>query len=104
MAVTETLDGGLGVRTRDWKYITQSWRDPAAGESLFDLRDDPGEQTNRAREREDVVRPGLLFAATEETVYVSWDDGANWQSLGQNLPNVQVSDLVVKENFKMLIY
>lgn len=48
--------------------------------------------------REDPVRPGLLFAATEETVYVSWDDGANWQPLTLNLPNTQVSDLVVEDH------
>ncbi|MDH3222682.1 MAG: glycosyl hydrolase, partial [Gemmatimonadota bacterium] len=48
--------------------------------------------------REDPIRPGLLFAASENTVYVSWDDGAHWQSLGMNLPNVQVSDIQVKED------
>ncbi|MDX1449946.1 MAG: glycosyl hydrolase, partial [Acidimicrobiia bacterium] len=48
--------------------------------------------------REDPTRAGLLYAASERTVYVSWDDGANWQSLGLNLPNTQVSDLVVEEN------
>jgi photosystem II stability/assembly factor-like uncharacterized protein len=48
--------------------------------------------------REDPKRPGLLYAASERTVYVSWDDGAMWQPLSQNLPNVQVSDLVVEEN------
>ncbi len=48
--------------------------------------------------REDPTRPGLLFAASERTVYVSWDDGANWQSLGMNLPVVQVADIQVKEN------
>ena len=48
--------------------------------------------------REDVVRPGLLYAASEKGVYVSWDDGENWQSLSQNLPVVQVSDLVVEDN------
>ena len=48
--------------------------------------------------REDPERPGLLFAGSERTVYVSFDDGANWQSLGLNLPTLQVSDLVVKED------
>jgi photosystem II stability/assembly factor-like uncharacterized protein len=48
--------------------------------------------------REDPKRLGLLYAASERTVYVSWDDGDNWQSLGMNLPVVQVSDLVVEEN------
>jgi photosystem II stability/assembly factor-like uncharacterized protein len=48
--------------------------------------------------REDPYRAGVLYAATEETVYISWNDGADWQPLGLNLPNVQVSDLVVEEN------
>ena len=48
--------------------------------------------------REDPVRAGLLYAATEETVYVSWNDGANWQPLTLNLPNTQVSDLVVEDH------
>lgn len=48
--------------------------------------------------REDPERPGLLFAASERTVYVSWDDGGNWQPLTQNLPNTQVSDLVVRDD------
>lgn len=48
--------------------------------------------------REDPMRPGLLYAASERTVYVSWDDGANWQPLTRNLPTVQVSDLVVEDH------
>ncbi len=47
--------------------------------------------------REDPVRPGLLFAATERTVWVSFNDGANWQSLRKNLPLVPVHDLAIKE-------
>ena len=46
--------------------------------------------------REDRVRAGLLFAGTEHGVYVSFDNGARWRSLSQNLPDVQVSDLVVE--------
>jgi photosystem II stability/assembly factor-like uncharacterized protein len=48
--------------------------------------------------REDPKTPGLLFAGSETTVYVSWNDGMTWQSLAQNLPTVQVSDLVVKDD------
>ncbi len=48
--------------------------------------------------REDPARPGLLYAASEKTVYVSWNDGATWQPLSLNLPTVQVSDLVVKDD------
>jgi len=46
--------------------------------------------------REDPTRPGLLYAASEHTVYVSWDDGAHWQRLAQKLPDTQVADLIVE--------
>ena len=45
--------------------------------------------------REDPVRKGLLFAATERTVYFSLDDGDHWQSLRLNLPASSIRDLVV---------
>jgi photosystem II stability/assembly factor-like uncharacterized protein len=48
--------------------------------------------------REDIVKRGLLFAGTENGVYVSFDDGANWRSLKLNLPTTPVHDLVVKGN------
>jgi len=48
--------------------------------------------------REDPTRPGLLYAASERTVYVSWNDGMDWQPLTMNLPVTQVSDLVVEDN------
>lgn len=47
--------------------------------------------------REDPVRDGLLFCGTETGVYVSFNDGAYWQPLQQNLPNVPVHDLTIKE-------
>jgi photosystem II stability/assembly factor-like uncharacterized protein len=40
----------------------------------------------------------LLFAGTEQGVYVSFDDAAHWQSLQLNLPVSPVNDLVVKSN------
>jgi photosystem II stability/assembly factor-like uncharacterized protein len=47
--------------------------------------------------REDPERAGLLYAGTERGVWVSFDDGANWQSLRRNLPIVPVHDLAIKE-------
>jgi photosystem II stability/assembly factor-like uncharacterized protein len=44
--------------------------------------------------REDPERKGLLFAATEKTVYVSFDDGDHWQSLRLNLPITSIRDIV----------
>ncbi|MBZ5664849.1 MAG: glycoside hydrolase [Acidobacteriia bacterium] len=45
--------------------------------------------------REDPERKGLLFAGTERSVYVSFDDGDHWQSLKMNLPPTSIRDLVV---------
>ena len=45
--------------------------------------------------REDPKRPGLLFAGTEHGIYVSFDNGGEWQSLRLNLPDTQVPDLLI---------
>jgi photosystem II stability/assembly factor-like uncharacterized protein len=70
-------------RTRDfgksWQEITKGIPDGAA--------------TNVVRE--DPVRQGLLFAGTEGTVYVSFDDGENWQPLQLNLPHTSMRDLAI---------
>jgi photosystem II stability/assembly factor-like uncharacterized protein len=48
--------------------------------------------------REDPKRKGLLFAGTETGIYVSFDDGANWQSLKKNLPQTPIDDLIIHGN------
>jgi len=45
--------------------------------------------------REDLERKGLLFAGTEGTVFVSFDDGDNWQPLQLNLPHTSMRDLAI---------
>jgi photosystem II stability/assembly factor-like uncharacterized protein len=70
-------------RTRDfgksWQEITKGIADNAP--------------TNVVRE--DPVRKGLLFAGTETSVYVSFDDGENWQPLQLNLPHTSMRDLAI---------
>jgi photosystem II stability/assembly factor-like uncharacterized protein len=53
----------------------------------------PDEPVNTVRE--DPAHKGLLFAGTERSVYVSWDDGDHWQSLQMNLPPTSIRDLVI---------
>jgi photosystem II stability/assembly factor-like uncharacterized protein len=48
--------------------------------------------------REDPARKGLLYAGTQNGVYVSYNDGDSWKSLSLNLPRTQISDLVVEAN------
>ncbi len=45
--------------------------------------------------REDPNKKGLLYAGTETGMYVSFDDGDNWQSLQLNMPAVPITDLAV---------
>jgi photosystem II stability/assembly factor-like uncharacterized protein len=55
-----------------------------------------GETVNAVRE--DPKRKGLLFAGTERAVYVSFDDGASWQSLRLNMAVSSVRDIIVKDD------
>jgi photosystem II stability/assembly factor-like uncharacterized protein len=48
--------------------------------------------------RSDTRKAGLLFAGTESGMYVSFDDGDDWQSLQLNLPNTSFRDGVIKGN------
>jgi photosystem II stability/assembly factor-like uncharacterized protein len=66
----------------------KTWRDIGAGLPLGPVN----------AIRQDPHRKGLLYAATESGVYVSFDDGNAWQSLQQNLPRTSVRDLVVHGN------
>ncbi len=48
--------------------------------------------------RADTRRAGLLFAGTESGLYVSFDDGDDWQPLMANLPNTSYRDIAIKDN------
>ena len=47
--------------------------------------------------RADPRRPGLLYAGTEYGMYISFDDGRNWQPFQRNLPEVPITDLEVRD-------
>ena len=48
--------------------------------------------------REDKKRQGLLYAGTETGLYLSFDDGLNWQKFQLNLPVVPINDLIIQDN------
>ncbi len=75
--IYRTHDGG-----KTWKLITGGLPDDAPADTV----------------REDPVRKGLLFAGTENSVWVSFDDGDHWQSLQLNLPHTSMRDLAIHEN------
>ncbi len=53
--------------------------------------------------REDPVRKGLLYAGTENGLYVSFDDGEKWEPLQNNLPHAPVYWLEIQEHFHDLV-
>lgn len=73
--VYRTHDGG-----KTWQKVTKGIPDNASVNAV----------------REDPVRKGLLYAGTERTIFVSFNDGDEWQPLTLNLPASSMRDLVVK--------
>ena len=74
--IYRTRDGG-----RTWQSISAGLPDDAPVNAV----------------REDPVRRGLLFAATERAVWVSFDDGEHWDSLQANLPHTSMRDLAIHD-------
>jgi photosystem II stability/assembly factor-like uncharacterized protein len=84
---SENADVPLIWRTTDdgktWTSIVNGLpRDERTGSWINSMRVDP-------------KQPGLLFAGSETTVYVTFDNGDHWQSLRQNLPTTSIRDLDV---------
>ncbi|MBT8308236.1 MAG: glycosyl hydrolase, partial [Maribacter sp.] len=57
-----------------------------------------GEHTFVRVVREDKKRKGLLYAGTETGLFISLDDGQNWQPFQLNLPVVPINDLTIQDN------
>jgi photosystem II stability/assembly factor-like uncharacterized protein len=53
--------------------------------------------------REDPNKRGLLYAGTETGIYVSFDDGANWQPMQFNLPVTPITDLAIHKREQELV-
>ncbi len=68
---------------QSWRRLTDGTNGIPAGHPVRVVREDPD-------------REGLLYAGTEFGLFVSFDDGARWQSLQQNLPATPVTDLKVR--------
>ena len=73
------------------------WKTHDYGETWTKIIDGIADQDFVHGVREDPVRQGLLFAATEHGVHVSFDDGGRWESLSLNLPDIPVSSLAITD-------
>ncbi|HEU5411772.1 MAG TPA: hypothetical protein VFU57_12185 [Candidatus Acidoferrales bacterium] len=52
---------------------------------------------------EDPARKGMLYLGTDNSVYVSWDDGGHWTSLRNNMPPAPVYWLTIQPKFNDLV-
>jgi len=52
---------------------------------------------------EDPVRRGMLYLGTENSIYISFDDGEHWQLFQNNVPHARTSWIVVQEHFNDLV-
>jgi len=75
--ILRTRDGG-----RTWQEIVNGLPNSGGPNSVNVVREDP-------------VQRGLLFAGTERGLYVSFDDGGNWQPLQNGLPATSVRDITI---------
>jgi photosystem II stability/assembly factor-like uncharacterized protein len=75
--IYRTRDGG-----KSWTHVTSGIPD---GGIINTVREDP-------------KRKGLLFAGSEQQVYVSFDDGDHWQSLRINMPASSIRDLTIHDD------
>ena len=74
------------------------WRTHDGGRTWTEINNGlaPGAVANAIRE--DPRKPGLLYAATETQVWVSFDDGDHWSSLRLDMPAVSIRDIQVKDD------
>jgi photosystem II stability/assembly factor-like uncharacterized protein len=74
------------------------WRTHDGGKTWTEIDNgiDGGAVANSIRE--DPRKKGLLYAATDAQVWVSFDDGDNWHSLRLDMPAISVRDIEVKDD------
>ena len=80
------------------RQVFRARRDPDSGRTWTRIVNGLGPTDYVHVVREDPARRGLLYAGTQHGVYVSYDDGDRWEPLSLNLPDVQISDLIVEDN------
>lgn len=85
-----------GYKKDDFAPYLLKTEDYGASWTLITAGIDPDHFTRVVRA--DPERDGLLYAGTESGMYISMNDGLNWQSFQLNLPVVPITDLTIKNS------
>jgi photosystem II stability/assembly factor-like uncharacterized protein len=91
--------GGLyiaGTRYKMGDYQPYIYKTTDYGKSWVKIVDGISSEHFTRVVRADPDRKGLLYAGTEAGMYISFDDGASWNSFQMNLPIVPITDLAIK--------
>ena len=88
----------VGTKYKSGDYRPYIYKTENYGQSWKQITNGIGDESFTRALRADPKRKGLLYAGTERGMYVSFDDGKNWESFQQNLPIVPITDLAIKND------
>jgi len=88
----------VGTKYKSGDYKPYIYKTENYGKSWNLIVDGIEEESFTRALRADPKRKGLLYTGTEKGMYISFDDGKNWQPFQQNLPIVPITDLAIKED------
>ena len=88
----------VGTKYKSGDYSPYIYKTENYGKTWKKITTGIGNEDFTRALRADPKRKGLLYAGTERGMYISFDDGKNWQSFQQNLPIVPITDLTIKND------
>tara|TARA_B110000046_G_scaffold185695_2_gene228661 strand:+ start:9988 stop:13095 length:3108 start_codon:yes stop_codon:yes gene_type:complete len=88
----------VGTKYKSGDYKPYIYKTENYGKSWEKITNGIADEDFTRALRADPKRKGLLYAGTERGMYISFNDGKNWQSFKQNLPIVPITDLAIKDD------
>ena len=88
----------VGTKYKSGDYKPYMYKTENYGKSWTEITNGIASEDFTRALRADPKRKGLLYAGSEKGMYISFDDGKNWQTFQQNLPIVPITDLAIKND------
>ena len=88
----------VGTKYKTGDYRPYIYKTENYGKTWTEITNGIADEDFTRALRADPKRKGLLYAGTERGMYISFDDGENWQNFQQNLPIVPITDLAIKDD------
>ncbi len=88
----------VGTKYKSGDYKPYIYKTENYGKTWQQITNGIAEEDFTRALRADPKRKGLLYAGTEKGMYISFDDGNNWETFQQNLPIVPITDLAIKND------